>query len=108
MLFVMKHFVHSVCASVSSGREKFSLEWVLLKPPYKYVLLGFVNLYQLFLDIVLLSPSLLECLSADKVPENPESDTSLTPTYFIALAITTFHRRWISGNEVLAIGASLS
>ena len=44
----------------------------------------------------------------DKAPENPESDTFLTPTCFIALAITTFHHRSILGNEVLAISASLS
>lgn len=47
-------------------------------------------------------------MSADKAPENPESDTLLTPTCFIALAVTTFYRRWILGNEVLAIGASSS
>lgn len=80
----------------------------LVETSLKYVLLGFVDLYQLFPDIVHPSPSSLECLSADKAPENPESDTSFTPTCFTALAITALHRRWILGNEVLAIDASLS
>lgn len=63
----------------------------LIKAPSK--ISWFVDLYQLFLDIVLPSLSSLEYLSADKPPENPESDNFLTPTCFIALTITTLHHR---------------